>query len=459
MLQHQAVATNNEIEITNHINTNNEEAGEQTKNEQKEKEIEDKIRKQIINNGFSKINQRTFRNKDDQKKIVQYLSNLPTDTYFDEITEDQFQTNLTENVDITFDERMCKEIPKIYISLANYSLCIKSIDYALDMLKHEHIYDSKSQLQQYLSTLTNQIKQMTERDFKNRIIQQLKCEDDEPMIKQICALYHYIMKYDLYMKTIQQLEKFNDPQNVKKYECNFDCCYTDLIMKQIEITNRRVSGNSIILYSNRENENKQIELAINHDNEVNPEQAILEISQSTYNITTKVQSLQRDDILKRAELDGHIYDLSDLLSNDVYDVIKYSPLPFSLFFERKHTKYKTYCGKCCKKNSNISGKSGKCDKCLSCLKHPIQILLSWIAKFIKLSLAIVSKTSAVIDSVTDILLLYQASSNNAISFTILIFITLLAPYILSYSSGLQIFLYRKTFQNVELFTFRSLLLA
>eukprot|EP01084_Bolivina_argentea_P074421 135013_1 len=44
-------------------------------------------------------------------------------------------------------------------------------------------------------------------------------------------------------------------------------------------------------------------------------------------------------------------------------------------------------------------------------------------------------------------------------FTIISVICLLSPYILSYSAGVQIWLKRKTFENVQLFTFRSLLLG
>merc|ERR1712228_950708 len=75
------------------------------------------------------------------------------------------------------------------------------------------------------------------------------------------------------------------------------------------------------------------------------------------------------------------------------------------------------------------------------------------------SLNIVSKASSILDAITDIILLYKASINGAITLTMILFITILAPYILSYSAGVQIFLHRKTFEKVELFTFKSLLLG
>eukprot|EP01084_Bolivina_argentea_P317425 550350_1 len=40
----------------------------------------------------------------------------------------------------------------------------------------------------------------------------------------------------------------------------------------------------------------------------------------------------------------------------------------------------------------------------------------------------------------------------------ILFVSLLAPYVLAYSSGVQIFLYRKTFENVQLFTMKAVLL-
>ena len=44
-------------------------------------------------------------------------------------------------------------------------------------------------------------------------------------------------------------------------------------------------------------------------------------------------------------------------------------------------------------------------------------------------------------------------------FTILLFIALLSPYILSYSSGVQIFSYRQTFRNSKCCTTKSFLLT
>eukprot|EP01084_Bolivina_argentea_P110314 197016_1 len=79
-------------------------------------------------------------------------------------------------------------------------------------------------------------------------------------------------------------------------------------------------------------------------------------------------------------------------------------------------------------------------------------------RLIELTFKAVTKGSSLLDAITDILLLITAASNGAILFTMILFITLLAPYILSYSSGVELFLYRKTFQNVEPFTFKSLLL-
>eukprot|EP01084_Bolivina_argentea_P191475 328902_1 len=80
-------------------------------------------------------------------------------------------------------------------------------------------------------------------------------------------------------------------------------------------------------------------------------------------------------------------------------------------------------------------------------------------KFVILTMGIISKSAAALDAVTDATLLYKASTNGAIIFTMILFIALLSPYILSYSSGIELFLYRQTFDNIELFSFKSLLLV
>ena len=85
--------------------------------------------------------------------------------------------------------------------------------------------------------------------------------------------------------------------------------------------------------------------------------------------------------------------------------------------------------------------------------------VGWASGFIAMSLGLWNEIAGLTDVITDLILLYKAAQSGAITFTMIFFITYLAPYILSYSSGVQIFLYRKTFLNVQAFSFQSLMLG
>eukprot|EP01084_Bolivina_argentea_P075783 137345_1 len=64
-----------------------------------------------------------------------------------------------------------------------------------------------------------------------------------------------------------------------------------------------------------------------------------------------------------------------------------------------------------------------------------------------------------LDVFTDAMLLYKASTNGLMIFTMLLSISILSPYILSYSSGIQLFLYNEIFNKITtLCSFKSLLL-
>lgn len=126
---------------------------------------------------------------------------------------------------------------------------------------------------------------------------------------------------------------------------------------------------------------------------------------------------------------------------DIIKIIQYEPLPFTLHFDQGSD---SNCA-CCVRKSKKKEKN-----------NPFKDML---IKFMQLSLNIVSKASSLLDAITDILLLYKAATSDALYLTMILFLTLLAPYILSYSSGVQIFLYRRTFSDVQLLTFKSLLLG
>ena len=146
--------------------------------------------------------------------------------------------------------------------------------------------------------------------------------------------------------------------------------------------------------------------------------------------------------------------LDGIPKTEIKKLLQYSPLPIKLTFKRQKLK-------CCDyRPKKKKQKNDKKDKISAKKKKSMKsILLYWIVRFMKLSWRIVSKTSSMLDAITDVILLYKAQNAGAIAFTMILFLTLLAPYILSYSSGVQIFVHRKTFQNVRLFTFKSLLLG
>eukprot|EP01083_Nonionella_stella_P233017 821427_1 len=185
-----------------------------------------------------------------------------------------------------------------------------------------------------------------------------------------------------------------------------------------------------------------------HDgHRIRPErmERILEISRQNRCIYYHAKHVLDGDIL--CKINGEC--LNGLQTVDVIKTIEYAPLPFELTFKTQK-----------KKLCPCGGNKGKQKDATNKPKHSATtIALRWIIKFMKLSLNIVAKSSSMLDAVTDIILLYKSSQSGMIVFTMVLFLTLLAPYVLSYSSGVRIFLYHKTFENVDLFTFKSLLLG
>eukprot|EP01084_Bolivina_argentea_P269976 458950_1 len=201
--------------------------------------------------------------------------------------------------------------------------------------------------------------------------------------------------------------------------------------------------------------------------------------------------LKGDRLYEIINEDGKVHRLDTLNACDVYQIIKYQSAPFQLGFKSKEccccTKHsKKKCNSCCTKHpkkkcnsclahycylhsdyTNSDKSTNKCEfyieKCSKSFNSEAEgfksILIKWFIKILVLSSGIISKYTSVLDTVTDIVLLYQAATNDARIFTILSVICLLSPYILSYSAGVQIFIHRRTFQAVELLTFESLLLG
>eukprot|EP01084_Bolivina_argentea_P191474 328900_1 len=363
------------------------------------------------------------------------------------------------------------------------------LKYIFSALKHKHINQRQSEIEQYFK-INNELNlnTMKARDFRNNITEYMNCEDNDTLIKEIDDLYQTMKQYPDYKSLKDALKKKNHEKDDK---CNYCCRSTT--EHRITIINRQVLSNKIILYENNNdiapvhtmiediniNHEKhpqksndthpaKIELTVNNNTTVNPPQQspfqneleAIEISSSAYDITNKSLHLAKGDVLSTIGFDQDVYNLNVLHADEVYSLLKYQPMPFTLTFNRdsnKCNKLISYCKR--NKSNNELKQTGKCEKCMAFLKHPKEKILSWLVKFVKLTLGILTKASAILDAVTDLILLYKASNNSAIIFTMILFVTLLSPYILSYSSGVQIFLYRKTFENVELFTFKSLALC
>eukprot|EP01083_Nonionella_stella_P080038 219730_1 len=77
-------------------------------------------------------------------------------------------------------------------------------------------------------------------------------------------------------------------------------------------------------------------------------------------------------------------------------------------------------------------------------------------RFVTQSMTMFSRFASLFDLITDGILLYKASSRNVIELTLILSLSIVSPYVLSYSSGIKLFIYRKTFDN--LVGFRNLLL-
>eukprot|EP01083_Nonionella_stella_P294071 999936_1 len=77
-------------------------------------------------------------------------------------------------------------------------------------------------------------------------------------------------------------------------------------------------------------------------------------------------------------------------------------------------------------------------------------------RFIIQTMTLFSRFASLFDLITDGILLYKASSRKVIELTLILSLSIVSPYVLSYSSGIKLFIYRKTFDN--LIGFRKLFL-
>ena len=190
-----------------------------------------------------------------------------------------------------------------------------------------------------------------------------------------------------------------------------------------------------------------------------------------------MKDLEKEDVLSQLQIkledeSYELYELYGMESNEVYELIQYQPTPFTLIFERNDLKCVKHVIDCCAKakccqclNDNIETTESEkqcCQntktnlkKCAESLKDPSK----WFFRVGELAVGLGLKGLSIYDIYTDLVLLYTASINGAITYTIIFLTALLVPYALSYSSGVHIFLYRKTFENIKLGSSKSFLLA
>eukprot|EP01083_Nonionella_stella_P165091 548345_1 len=388
---------------------------------------------------------------------------------------DQKQQNTSAVSDRVFSKQKQEIIDRYVASKIarinkNESLVDIVSDYALPTLNDPILNDYKRQIIAFLQenniTIDGYLSHIKRNDFVTDVA--WHCGSNEnataSLHKPLYRLYGTIAQYADYKDLKRKIE------HKKGSCCPCQCNYRTL--QSITVTNRMITSDKIVLTTAKtvdnetetatatkpteEDMDRQIKLneepeeehkmMEQHVDEGNAE--TFEISRHNrciYQNSNKYSSAMEDDILchlNDSDLDG-------LETADVIQLIEYEPLPFELTFKRQKTK----CCTCCASKKKQKGAKKKA-------KHgATAIVLNWIIKFMKLSLNIVSKSSSMLDAVTDMILLYKSSRSEVIPFTMILFLTLLAPYILSYSSGVQIFLYRKTFENVELLTFKSLLLG
>eukprot|EP01083_Nonionella_stella_P113712 335355_1 len=347
-------------------------------------------------------------------------------------------------------------------------------EYAFDALCDECIDKQRNEIKVYFSITTmngQKFIDMKARTFKNNIVNH--CEGNIEMKESLNKLYETIEQYPEFTQLQSKLKANTEKSHANCSCCG--CCYVSSKAATFRVIHRDILPNKLTLkctlgFHNEDNQIQQNEteiemaghLELTTKQRKSPQEDTvckIEITSDPYNIQcddAAITALSKGDVLSQIGFGNTDYTLDGLQANDVYKIIKYQPVPFTLAFQRTDAKCMSCvkkCSPCCASKSNKKNKKEtQSDKCT-------QRAFKWMIRFVKQGWPITSKASAIIDTVTDLILLYKASNSGVVLLTMVLFITLLPPYVLSYSSGVQIFLYRKTFQNVQLFTFRSLLLG
>eukprot|EP01084_Bolivina_argentea_P045441 83651_1 len=338
----------------------------------------------------------------------------------------------------------------------------------------------KTQIRQYFQkeNMATKLNEVPAEQFSNDVINY--CDKNKKLKTPLLELYELIEFKQIKSKLPTEAP---NKDTVKAGCCSCSCCYVKFALPEIEVIDREVIGNKLVLEwkyninnnkqtsntNKSEMESKMFEVIEHGERKQNEALDVpllskkkIEISSETYNIQSvdaKFPYLLKGDILCKI---GE-YDLTRINPSDAYKIIKHEELPFKLTFKSKqcscinYTKKKcnncVHCtqnriGKCFKSRNTNAEKPpfAKCtDFCKKCCKESnsegngcIGILVKWFINFLTLSSGIISKSTSILDAVTDIILLYKASTNNATMFTIISVICLLSPYILSYSAGVQI---------------------
>eukprot|EP01084_Bolivina_argentea_P291493 500979_1 len=340
------------------------------------------------------------------------------------------------------------------------------LDYALNKKMNDtEIIRHKTQIIQYCEkeNIVTKLNEITAENFSNEVVNY--CNSNKKLKTSVIELYNLIEYKQI--KSTMPTESPNKDSS-KNCCCSSGYCYSEFMLPEIEVISREEIGNKLLLewkYTDNNiqssNINKpQIESKIREaiqygKHREEPEalnatllsKKMIEISSETYNIQcvdTKFPYFLKGDILcKFGE-----YDLTRVNPIDAYKLIKHEQIPFKLTFKSKHCSCISYMKKrcnhcmycsqnkvqnCCKSKNAYSknrqpDQSNKCatffEKCTNvCKRKPkvannsegggcIGIVVKWMIKFLILSSGIISKSTSILDAVTDIILLYKASTNN-----------------------------------------------
>eukprot|EP01084_Bolivina_argentea_P105707 189300_1 len=295
-------------------------------------------------------------------------------------------------------------------------------EYVFDVMNNKQLNGYRKEIIRYCNDQKlngNTICNMKRADFIKDVLHNCEMQNVQ-LEKPLNDLYKIMGQYPEYLILSQKL---NDNQQNSCQPCN--CIYGN-IGSSIQIIDRAVLPNKIILTCSNnktQNNNMTMQIKLNSLEDEDDDYIVpkLEDMMVVYDDRIEFKSLnnletKNNDILSK--LNGQRLDGLD--TTDVVRLLEIHPLPFDVSFKRNRC---LFCCKCfCK--CFYKKKKNKTKKTKSSLKT---IILNWLIRFIKLSLAIITKTSSLLDTITDIYLLYKAQKAETILFTMILFITILSP--------------------------------